>query len=568
MSLHAMRSIVLHRVVCPVLVCGTRRMPFVASLAQVSSRPHGLGPSVATDVVVIAPPAASGGSGHGLLRLLAVLSLAPVGWQVFLLIGQGAAIRYGSRVLIALLGPLQETLLSLLARLFFKFLEGYASWSFDVLECFSLGEESRPKAPDKMLSHRFYVIRAPEHRPGEWDEFFSLSLVPGETDRMICYSTDESNSRFSFYDVLFRIGHFRLMSGVGPQRSGPVGGRPDVDERAVNWVCRPGTATRWAPPPGPGLAALTEEATVLGAFVTPRAQRGRAAALEMGAEDHAVSEAGASGRPMELPIANAGPGIGVMPLAPPVAAAAASGNVGAAVPGPPGGAQDDDLRAALQALRGDLEALTVGKDKKRSGERSRRRRRDVSSGGSSSSGRRRRSRSGSSGSNSDRRRRRRKMAVWHSRSSGKRDPITPEIARNMETLRFRTRADLVRLSAERPGALACQFLLAVRQALNAEPAKSSKDLWRTDVMRWSRDSTGLKEVRDQREIQTLMLILQKLNEDQVEQAADVIAQRAKSLLVAKTAKGSWEKSATIELLASSSGVVPQSEIALSGLGLA
>lgn len=95
----------------------------------------------------------------------------------------------------------------------------------------------------------------------------------------------------------------------------------------------------------------------------------------------------------------------------------------------------------------------------------------------------------------------------------------------METLRFRTRADLVRLSAERPGALAYHFLLAVRQALNAEPAKSSKDLGRMDVMRWSRDATGLKEVRDQRDIQTLMLIQQKLNDDQVEPAADVIAQR-------------------------------------------
>lgn len=138
----------------------------------------------------------------------------------------------------------------------------------------------------------------------------------------------------------------------------------------------------------------------------------------------------------------------------------------------------------------------------------------------------------------------------------------------METMRFKSRADLLRVAAEKPGALAAQFLIAVRLALHGGPPSSTRDLLKVDVQRWAREHTGLTERRDQREIQTLMLIMAKLGEGEYAQAADVIAQRAKSLLQAKSAKGSWEKSQVIELLASGGGIVPQSEITLTGLGSA
>lgn len=97
------------------------------------------------------------------------------------------------------------------------------------------------------------------------------------------------------------------MVGAGNQRSVPVGGRPDVAQHAVNWVCRLGTANRWSPPPSPGLAALTEEALVMSAFLTPRAQRGRESVLEMSLESSVGPEPAARGPPLELPISSATP---------------------------------------------------------------------------------------------------------------------------------------------------------------------------------------------------------------------------------------------------------------------
>lgn len=91
---------------------------------------------------------------------------------------------------------------------------------------------------------------------------------------------------------------------------------------------------------------------------------------------------------------------------------------------------------------------------------------------------------------------------------------------------------------------------------------------RTDAKRWARNSTGFIELKGQHEIQALILILQKLSEDQLEQAAGMIVQKPKSLLVAKSATGSWETCATIDLSTTCAGVIPQAEIALSGRGLA
>ena len=116
--------------------------------------------------------------------------------------------------------------------------------------------------------------------------------------------------------------------------------------------------------------------------------------------------------------------------------------------------------------------------------------------------------------------------------------------------------------------MCCQFLVAIRAAMNQDPPRDTKELLKTEMQRWGRDGTGLKELRDTREMQTLMLVLSRLCEDRVEEAVDVIAQRAKSILSAKSPKGSWEKSQVLELLAGAGSVVPQGEIALTGLGAA
>ena len=82
------------------------------------------------------------------------------------------------------------------------------------------------------------------------------------------------------------------------------------------------------------------------------------------------------------------------------------------------------------------------------------------------------------------------------------------------------------------------------------------------------DYSGLKEMRDLREVQTLLAFVQKLNEDLHEEAIDILAQRAKAILIAKSAKGSWEKGQVVELVSTGLAIIPQGEITLSGLGAA
>jgi len=62
--------------------------------------------------------------------------------------------------------------------------------------------------------------------------------------------------------------------------------------------------------------------------------------------------------------------------------------------------------------------------------------------------------------------------------------------------------------------------------------------------------------------------MQKLNQYKYAEAADVIAQRIKAVLSAKSAKGSWEKAQQIEVLATHGGpLATASELSLTGLGL-
>lgn len=111
-------------------------------------------------------------------------------------------------------------------------------------------------------------------------------------------------------------------------------------------------------------------------------------------------------------------------------------------------------------------------------------------------------------------------------------------------------------------------MLAVNQILRAgsEVSRSSQ-LRDIDIIKWAEERSGLKEMRDIREIQTLAGVLSRLNAGRLPEAADFIAQRIKAVITAKQPKGSWEKAQTIELLTpTTASVVNQSEIALTGLG--
>lgn len=64
-----------------------------------------------------------------------------------------------------------------------------------------------------------------------------------------------------------------------------------------------------------------------------------------------------------------------------------------------------------------------------------------------------------------------------------------------------------------------------------------------------------------------MMVVHRLSAGEVSRAEDVVAQRVKGVLAAKTtAKGTWGRSQAIELLGGTGAIVPQAEINLTGLG--
>ena len=85
-------------------------------------------------------------------------------------------------------------------------------------------------------------------------------------------------------------------------------------------------------------------------------------------------------------------------------------------------------------------------------------------------------------------------------------------------------------------------------------------------MRRARDLSGLNEIRDLREVQTLARVLTKLCHDRLGEAVDTIAMRVKSILLARSSKGSWDKAQHLEILpAAETNMSSAHEIALAGL---
>jgi hypothetical protein len=123
----------------------------------------------------------------------------------------------------------------------------------------------------------------------------------------------------------------------------------------------------------------------------------------------------------------------------------------------------------------------------------------------------------------------------------------------LNSLRFKRRADLLNFHHRHPGGLAALFLWQVKQRMGGDPPKDSKQLKKVDTSTWVTMSSGLKEIRDQREVAFLAKILTELGHDRLDIAADLLAQRMREVLAAKKDGGSWEKAAVLSLLPSSHG---------------
>ena len=120
----------------------------------------------------------------------------------------------------------------------------------------------------------------------------------------------------------------------------------------------------------------------------------------------------------------------------------------------------------------------------------------------------------------------------------------------LQGLRLRRRHELHKLAQEYPGALGALFLIQVKQKAMGSSPERVADLYDIDPGRWAATLSGLKEIRDLREVQCLSRLIAQINENKLPQAVDLAAQRIKEILLAKKAGSSWENAGLISLLPS------------------
>jgi len=120
----------------------------------------------------------------------------------------------------------------------------------------------------------------------------------------------------------------------------------------------------------------------------------------------------------------------------------------------------------------------------------------------------------------------------------------------VESGKFRRPGDVVAFAMTHPGALSAHFLAAVYQRMTKGLLTESRQLRDVSCSTWASAHSGLQEMRDLREVQTLCLILDHINRNELERAMDALAQRIMAVQQAKKkdGKSQWEKAELIELL--------------------
>ena len=113
--------------------------------------------------------------------------------------------------------------------------------------------------------------------------------------------------------------------------------------------------------------------------------------------------------------------------------------------------------------------------------------------------------------------------------------------------KFRDQPDLVAFATTHPGALSAFFLSMIHQRVNQTMLKRSSELRNHSVVDWVQRCSGLVELRDTREAQTLAMAMDAINQNQLATCMDILAQRIQAIQAAKAKGGSWEKAAKIEL---------------------
>ena len=406
-------------------------------------------------------------------------------------------------------------------------------------------------------------------RSGEWDEVLIFGQVQGK-DFSLGLTTDATGADFVWVLVRLLPGHFRaaVVPGGGALRVPPFG----VAGGLVNWVCEPPHAAAQWDPSMAELAALRLEAQGVDAALQTLAVAA-GVVTDAGSQLAAIPAFMPVGGP--LPPAGGGalvaapaPGAGPAGAAPPgvpavgpgagaVAPVAAAG-LGFAAVGMPdagaaaAGAAPMDLAALLQEVRAIQGQLQDGggkdgkkkktKDKKADKKKKTKKKKKKSDSSDSSS-----SNDSSSSSSSE-------YLRWRGPKSKSRR-VDPAQERKLETEKFKAKGDLLAFAAKHPGALSGYFLAMVHRKLSHGRLTETKQLRHASVTTWAQAHTGLTELRDQREVQTLALVMDLINGQDLATAMDVLAQRIIAIQRAKSKGGSWEKAEAAELLTGTGGGV-------------
>ena len=118
----------------------------------------------------------------------------------------------------------------------------------------------------------------------------------------------------------------------------------------------------------------------------------------------------------------------------------------------------------------------------------------------------------------------------------------------MSAVKFKQRGDLLAFASTHPGALTGYFLGMLRRRLSSGRITHTRQLREVAVSTWAREHSGLTEVRDQREAQTLAAVMDCVNNREMAQAMDIMTQRITALQKAKAKGGSWDKAGNLELV--------------------
>jgi len=478
-----------------------------------------------------------------------------------------------------------------------------------LLHCYREGRERRLTA----VVHRGQVVREDTmwqqtvgkfvavSRNTEWDEFYVGAVHTGEETRLVCLTTTADGDEFQWVAVKAVEDLVKPLESTTSRRREPEG----VEGGQLNWICCPPEGyPRWSPT---GAEAVTLRAAAIQLLPQAAALPAHLVAAPGAPLGEFARFARATEIGPRLPFPAPGEQAVVRGQDPPPQEARAAAPVGAGAIGFPGAggghgmANMDEMMREIDSIRNAVNAYQQDErrrhpkekkkkkrrksssrtsrkhrrrhrsNKKRNRKKSRgrhgRRHRSTSSRSASSSASSSSSCSSRSGSRSSRSRSRgssRSQGVrllrWKPNAKKRDREVQPESVRELETRKWRARGDLLSFAARHPGALSGYFLAMVHQKLSHGMVRRRSDLNRVSVSQWASQYSGLSEMRDLREVQTIAAAMDLINMGTLAECMDTLAQRIVAIQQAKKKGGSWEKAESIELVTG-----PSSGAAASGL---